>query len=746
MDYARSENLGARYEGRLGRFPTPRWTPDSEGLWWREDGPAGESSYVHVDGTSGVRTHATEIEGVGAGHLRRELEPRAKRAPSRAGGESTEIHFINDFDRPLRIFWMNHQGEAIAYGRLAAGAEKTQSTFVGHVWVLDFVKDDVAGIFVAEEWKHVARATEGSRQFAMQEPEELQGPSGPRYFVRDSNLWMSEGTTERQLSTSATAKDIYRLPVHVSPSGRHGLAFQEQVVKARRIPLLDSSPGARLQPVLEWIDYPKPGDAVPQRRPRLFDLHTGEQIPVDDGAFADSYSLRFMRWSPDGKRAYCLYNERGHQRLVLFAIEAATGQVRAIVDERSSTFVDYSQKTSLHWLDRDGDLLWASERDGFNHLFRIDAITGEVQNQVTRGDWVMRRVEHVDEAAQVVWFCAMGIHPGQDPYHEHLAKVNFDGTQLQVLTQGDGDHRWSFNPQRSLFIDRWSRVDQVQVTELRRADGTLVGELGRDDASELLAQGYRPPRRMVAKGRDGKTDIFGQIIFPSNFEVGRKYAVIDSIYSGPHDFHVGKRWGLQIPLRRMAELGFIVVQIDGMGTNWRSKAFHDICWRNLKDGGLPDHIAWLRAAAVEHPEMDLGRVGIYGGSAGGQNALAALLHHGDFYSAAAADCGCHDNRMDKIWWNEAWMGRMGEHYAQSSNVSHAAKLQGDLLLTVGELDRNVDPASTLQVVDALIEADKIFEFVIVPGAGHGVGEAPYLFRRRQDFFVRSLYGLEPRRP
>ena len=236
------------------------------------------------------------------------------------------------------------------------------------------------------------------------------------------------------------------------------------------------------------------------------------------------------------------------------------------------------------------------------------------------------------------------------------------------------------------------------------------------------------------------------MIRPSNFDATRRYPVIEAIYAGPHDHFVPKRWGLQTTPRGLAELGFVVVQIDGMGTNWRGKAFHDVCWQNLADAGFPDRIAWLRAAAVAFPELDLTRVGIYGGSAGGQNALGALLHHGNFYGAAAADCGCHDNRMDKIWWNEAWMGwPIGPAYAASSNVTHAAKLRGKLLLTVGELDRNVDPASTLQVVAALVAADKDFELVIVPGAGHGVGESAPMMRRRQDFFVRALLGVEPRR-
>jgi dipeptidyl aminopeptidase/acylaminoacyl peptidase len=246
-------------------------------------------------------------------------------------------------------------------------------------------------------------------------------------------------------------------------------------------------------------------------------------------------------------------------------------------------------------------------------------------------------------------------------------------------------------------------------------------------------------------GRDGVTPICGNIIRPSVVESGRKVPIIEAIYAGPHGFHVPKSFGIQHELHKLAEIGFIVVQIDGMGTNWRGKAFHDVCFQNLKDAGFPDRIRWIKAAAALYPEMDTTRVGIFGGSAGGQNALSALLHFGDFYKVAASDCGCHDNRMDKIWWNEAWMGwPIGPHYAENSNATHVSKLKGKLFLTVGELDRNVDPASTLQVVDALIRADKDFDFVLVPGAGHGIGESPYLRRRRTDFFVQHLLGVTPR--
>jgi dipeptidyl aminopeptidase/acylaminoacyl peptidase len=340
----------------------------------------------------------------------------------------------------------------------------------------------------------------------------------------------------------------------------------------------------------------------------------------------------------------------------------------------------------------------------------------------------------------------MGIHPDEDPYHVHYGRVNFDGSDLTWLTEADATHLLHFSPDREYYIDLYSRVDLPPVHELRRAaDGSLICELARADWSPLLQTAWRPPERFVAKGRDGETDIWGIVIFPSNFDPGTTYPIIENIYAGPHGQFVPKRFRAWMRSREIAELGFIVVHIDGMGTNWRSRAFHDVCWKNLGDSGFPDRIAWIKAAAKSRPFMDLSRIGIYGGSAGGQSALRALLAHGDFYHAAVADCGCHDNRMDKVWWNEAWMGwPVGPHYEEQSNVTQAHKLKGDLLLIVGELDRNVDPASTMQVVDALIRADRDFEMLIIPGKGHGTAETEYGRRRRQDFFVRHLLGVEPR--
>jgi dipeptidyl aminopeptidase/acylaminoacyl peptidase len=354
----------------------------------------------------------------------------------------------------------------------------------------------------------------------------------------------------------------------------------------------------------------------------------------------------------------------------------------------------------------------------------------------------VRDVTKVDAKRRQLWFAATGIVPGQDPYHLHHCRVNFDGTGLVVLTAGDGTHEVRWSPQRTHLVDTWSRVDAPPVTELRRdRDGTLVLPLETADATEALARRGRWPERFVAKGRDGITDIYGIIQRPANFDPTKKYPVIERLYAGPHAHFTPKSFGTHDAL---LERGFIVVQSDGMGTAGRSKKFHDVAWRNIADAGFPDRIAWLKAAAAKNPELDLTRLGVYGTSAGGQSALGALLFHGDFYRAAAADCGCHDNRMDKIWWNEQWMGwPVGPHYAENSNVTHAAKLRGPLLLAVGELDRNVDPASTYQVADALIKAGKEFDYLVMPGAGHGVFRTPYGRKRMEDFFVRLFLAPTP---
>src|SRR5205807_2646614 len=309
---------------------------------------------------------------------------------------------------------------------------------------------------------------------------------------------------------------------------------------------------------------------------------------------------------------------------------------------------------------------------------------------------------------------------------------------------GNGNHTAQFSPDRKYLLDTYSRVDLAPVHELRRADdGRLVCELEKADVSELTASGWQPPEVFVAKGRDGKTDVWGILSRPRKLDPSKKYPVIEYIYAGPHDSFVPKSFSPASRFTALTELGFLVVQIDGMGTANRSKAFHDVCWHNLKDAGFPDRILWHQAAAKKYPYYDISRVGIYGTSAGGQSAAGALLFHGDFYRAAVAACGCHDNRMDKASWNEQWMGYpVGPQYAESSNIDNAHRLRGKLLLIVGELDTNVPPESTMRLANALIKAGKDFDLLVVPGMGHS-GGGQYGTRRMHDFFVRHLQGVEP---
>lgn len=597
---------------------------------------------------------------------------------------------------------------------------------------------------------------------------EIASPDGQWIaWVRDDNLWLRHvpSTNETQLTFDANPAHSFRrdtsrdrlvgmdyqrpeapptLPeVYWSPDSQRLIAVQTRSIPERRVHLIESAPTDQLQPRTSSYPYLKPGDALPTPTLRAFTVQPPKELPVDASPWPQPWSLEEFRWAPDSSRFSFLYHERGHARVRLIALDWSTGAPRTqvIIDESSPTFVDYSNKTYVEHLDATGEVLWMSERSGWNHLFLVDAHTGAFRHAVTSGPWVVRRVEHLDRESRQIWFWAGGLDPAQDPYHLHLARVNLDGSNLTLLTHGDGTHRVQWSPDRRFFLDTWSRVDLPPVTVLRRAsDGTLVCPLEEADATRVLAANGRFPTRFVAPGRDGLTPIWGVLHWPRTLLPGQTLPVVENIYAGPHDHHVPKRFSPTYRHQQeIANRGFVVVQIDGMGTNWRSKAFHDVAWKNLADAGLPDRIAWLQAAARHFPELDLSRVGIYGGSAGGQNALAAVLFHGDFYRAAVADCGCHDNRLDKIWWNEAWMGwPVGPHYAQNSNRTHAHRLQSPLLLVLGELDRNVDPASTLQVVDALVRADKDFDFLLIPGAGHGAAETDYGRRRRADFLVRHL--------
>jgi len=555
------------------------------------------------------------------------------------------------------------------------------------------------------------------------------------------------------LSTDGSEGNYYTLrSVAWSPDSKKLAAYHTRPGYDRQVHYVESSPADQVQPKNSTMFYRKPGDALDIAYPALFDVTTRREIEIDHALFPNPYNLSPPVWWKDGRGFTFEYNQRGHQMYRVIEVDASTGNTRPLITEESKTFIYYNLlgpglsagRRYRHDLNDGKEIIWASERDGWEHLYLYDGITGKVKNQITKGNWLVRNIDFVDDNMRQIWFEAGGMNPRQDPYFTQYYRINFDGTGLTALTDADGTHTVTFSSDRRYYVDSWQRVDLPPAAQLRRAeDQKAILDLDKGDASALLSAGFKFPEVFVAKGRDGQTDIWGVIIRPTNFDPGKKYPVLENIYAGPQGSFVPKTFSAISGDQALAELGFIVVHMDGMGTSNRSKAFHDVAWKNLGDAGFPDRILWHQAVAAKYPSYDLSRVGIFGTSAGGQNSLGGMLFYPEFYKVVVTNSGCHDNRMDKIWWNEQWMGwPVGPQYAASSNVDNAYRLQGKALIIVGEMDSNVDPASSLQVVNALVKAHKHFDMLYIPGQNHGVGVLGNE-HYRDDYFVHNLLGVEP---
>ena len=552
------------------------------------------------------------------------------------------------------------------------------------------------------------------------------------------------------LTTDGSEGNHYDLSSIVwSPDSTKLAAYRVKPGYHREVHYIESSPEDQIQPKNFSVQYAKPGDVLDLDQPVLLDVAAKKQSDIDNSLFPNPYALSELVWRNDSRAFTFEYNQRGHQVYRVIEVDAATGKPRAVISEEPKTFFDYSGKEYRHDIGDGKEIIWMSERDGWNHLYLLDGVTGAVKNQITEGPWVVRAVQRVDDAKRQIYFSASGMYPGKDPYFAYYYRINFDGSGIVRLTPEEGHHLGAYSQDGKFFVDNYSRLDLPPVLQLRRtSDNSVLATLERGDITELVKVGWKAPEVFIAPGRDGKTEIWGIIIRPAEFDPSKKYPVIENIYAGPHGSFVPKSFLVYSPMMALAEVGFVVAQIDGMGTSNRSKAFHDVAWQNLADAGFPDRILWHKAAAAKYAWYDVTRVGIYGGSAGGQNSLGALLFHPEFYKAAVSYAGCHDNRMDKIWWNEQWMGwPIGPQYSASSNVDNAYRLQGDLLLIVGELDTNVDPSSTMQVVHQLMKHNKNFDLLVVPGANHpaarGGQYAAYGDHKRFDFFVQHLLGVTP---
>lgn len=565
-------------------------------------------------------------------------------------------------------------------------------------------------------------------------------------YIKNHNIYVRDNATgaERQLSIDGCPGNYYSSYIRWSPDSKKVAACRIRPSEKQYVYYVESSPSTQLQPILHKQEYAKPGDELPFKVPCIYDVETGKGVIPSTELFDSQYEIAGPDWNADSKAVTFEYNQRGHKVYRVLELSAEDGKVRPIVEESHPKYVNYVRRFRYDLADGKR-MVWMSERDNYGHLYMIDREKGEPAYQITKGPWYVRQVLDVDENNGKIYFTANGVNQDEDPYHIRYYSINMDGTGMTDLTPAVGNHHATLSPDRKYVVDVWSTVTEAPEAVVRSVkDGSVVMPLEKADISKVVAEGWVAPEVFVAKGRDGKTDMWGIIQRPTNFDPNKKYPIIEYIYQGPGDAYVPKdfrtyNWNTT----SLAELGFIVVMVDGMSTSWRSFDFENICYKNLKDAGLPDHMLWIKAAAEKYPYMDIDNVGIYGCSAGGQESTNAVLLHPDFYKAAYSACGCHDNRMDKIWWNELWMGYpLDESYKECSNVENAHLLERPLMLVVGELDDNVDPASTMQVANALIQAGKDFELVVIPGAHHTMGE-DFGEHKRYDFFVKNLLGVNP---
>ena len=553
----------------------------------------------------------------------------------------------------------------------------------------------------------------------------------------------------RTMVQQGTEKVVQPVIAYWSPDSKRLFTYRMDLRGAAKMYLVQAVPPEGVRPKLFTFTYPLPGEInIPYAEGIIFELDTGKRIDVKNWRYPLLYyGQPWIRpqWLDERYITIVTY-ERGWRTVRLLEIDAETGEITTILEEKGETVVE-AYILMTRFFNGGSEFLWSSQRDGWQHIYRYETAGGKLVNQVTSGEFFVHSINAVDEANGRIYFSAGGREKDRDPYLRHLYRVNLDGTGLTLLTPEIADHDVSIAPDFSHFVDTYSLVNTVPRSVLRSCtDGKTVMELEETDIDLLLAAGWRKPEPFKVKARDGETDIYGVIYRPANFDPNKKYPVIDNIYTGPHAVMAPKSFTrmLRQPAQSAAELGFIVINIDGLGTAQRSKKFHDYSYKNLADGGIPDHIAGMRQLAEKYPYMDLDRVGVFGYSAGGYDSAHAIFAHPDFYKVAVAASGNYDHRMDKATWNEMWMDYpVRQHYVEQSCLTIAHQLKGKLFLAHGELDENVNPYNTIRLIDVLIKANKDFNLLIVPNKNHFLGDHPYFVRKRWDFFVRHLLGVEP---
>jgi dipeptidyl aminopeptidase/acylaminoacyl peptidase len=735
-DYARAERfLGANAAPlATGTGIRPTWLEDGR-FWYRTTVPNG-SAYFVVDPARGTRQPVFD-------------QARLATALAAATGGRVESD-----DLPFRTLELARDGRSI------------EVSVENRRWNCDLQRYSCAP---ADSAPASTRAP----------PNSSVSPDGRwAAYIRDFNLWAKDLSSgqETQLTTEGVEDFGYatnnagwthsdRPVVTWSADSRQIATFQHDGRGVSEMHLVSTNVG---EPRLQSWRYPLPGDSVifrilrvvinqgPDGRPRVVRLRMppdAHRSTVSDHVACSGGTICDVQWYPDGSHLAFVSSSRDHQTAWFRIANAQTGEVRTLFEERSRTQIGDASLSEDLWrvLPGSNELIWWSQRDGWLHLYLYDLGTGRLKNRITTGDGNVVDIVRIDEEARTILFTGVGKETGRDPYFRHLYRIGFDGRGQTLLTPENANHDVSLSPDGRYFVDSYSTPNTPPVTVLRDMNGRLIQTLERSDISRLLATGWRPPTPIRMKGRDGRTDIYGLMYTPSILDSTRKYPIINRIYPGPQSGSVGSR--SFSPARSdnhaLAELGFIVVEIDGMGTPGRSKAFHDAYYGDMGDNTLPDQVAGMRELARRHAFIDIERVGIWGHSGGGFATAAAMFRHPDFFDVGIAQSGNHDNRNYEDDWGERYQGLLvrrsdSDNYADEANQTHAANLRGKLLLAHGAMDDNVPPYNTLLVVDALIDAGKDFDLIMFPNARHGYGaDNNYMMRRRWDYFVRHLLGAEP---
>lgn len=621
-----------------------------------------------------------------------------------------------------------------------------------------------------EEQAKAIAPSMGRRQLKRNTDNEIISPDGKRSaYIKDHNLWFRDVKTkqETRLTTDGIKDFGYATdnagwkssdsPILVwSPDSKKIATFQQDQRKASDMYLVGTNVG---KPTLKSWKYPLPGDKDIITIQRVIINVDNQkvirlQIPADShrASLSDDISssgtFDDVNWSEDASKLAFVSTSRDHKQEKVQIADAATGTVREVFEETVPTQYE-SGWDSINWkyLNTSNEIIWFSERDNWGHLYLYDALTGKLKNQITKGEWVVTRLLKVDEKNSILYFIADGLQK-ENPYFSQLCKIGFDGKHFAILTPENGNHQITLSPsEKNYFIDSYSKPEVPPITVLRRIDGKLVVNLEKADVSRLAATGWKPVTPFTVKANDGKTDIYGLMFTPTQLDSNKKYPVVDYIYPGPQGGSVGN-WSFQASRgdnQALAELGFIVVELEGTSNPLRSKSFHDMSYGNMAENTLPDQVTGIKQLAQKYTYIDIDKVGIWGHSGGGFATAAAMFRYPDFFKVGISESGNHDNRNYEDDWGERYNGLTSQsNYDAQANQNYAKNLKGKLMLAHGLMDDNVPPQNTLLVAEALEKANKSFDLVIFPNSSHGYGQySTYMMRRRWDYFVKNLLSVEP---